>query len=136
YAVVTHGLGKTWRRITAGIAATHFVRVVREDPARRGLLYAGTEFGVYVSLDEGASWQPLQLNLPVVPVHDLAIKGNDLAAATHGRSFWILDDVSPLRPLPAEAQRGDRHPSTPGDAWRTPRGGCRGGGGAAAAGGP
>jgi len=134
YAFVTHDYGKTWRRITAGIAPTHFVRVVREDPARRGLLYAGTEFGVYVSLDDGAGWQPLQLNLPVVPVHDLAIKDNDLAAATHGRSFWILDDIAPLRQLSAEVQRGDRHLFTPGAAWRTPGGGFGGGGGGGAPG--
>ena len=128
YAFVTHDFGKTWRRITTGIAATHFVRVVREDPVRRGLLYAGTEFGVYVSLDDGTSWQPLQLNLPIVPVHDLVVKDNDLAAATHGRSFWILDDVSPLRQLAAEVQRSDRHLFTPADAWRTPGGGGFGGG--------
>ncbi len=124
YAFVTHDFGKTWRRITTGIAATHFVRVVREDPVRRGLLYAGTEFGVYVSFDDGASWQALQRNLPVVPVHDLVIKDNDLAAATHGRSFWILDDVSPLRQLTPEVARADRYLYAPADAWR-----ARGGGG-------
>src|SRR6266480_3074938 len=129
YAFVTHDYGKTWRRITAGIAPTHFVRVVREDPVRRGLLYAGTEFGVYVSLDDGASWQPLQLNLPVVPVHDPAIKDHDLVAATHGRSFGILDDISPRGQLSAGVQRGDRRLFTPGDAWRTPGGGFGGGGG-------
>ncbi|PYP13749.1 MAG: hypothetical protein DMD52_15455, partial [Gemmatimonadetes bacterium] len=85
--------------IVKGIPATEFVRVVREDPTRRGLLYAGTERGVWVSFDDGASWQSLRLNLPIVPVHDLVVKEGDIVAATHGRSFWILDDVSPLRQL-------------------------------------
>jgi hypothetical protein len=93
----THDFGKTWTRITSGIPEGAFVRAVREDPARRGLLYAGTELGVYVSADDGAHWQPLQLNLPVTPVHDLLVKDDDLVVATHGRAFWILDDLSPLR---------------------------------------
>src|SRR5205823_2497276 len=97
---------------------THFVRVVREDPARRGLLFAGTEFGVYVSFDDGGSWQTLQLNLPVVPVHDLAIKDHDLAAATHGRAFWVLDDITPLEQLSDEIAHSDRHLFTPRDAVR------------------
>src|SRR2546422_7005620 len=79
--------------------ATEFVRVVREDPVRRGLLFAGTERGVWVSFDDGVSWQSLRRNLPLVPIHDLVIKEGDLVAATHGRSFWILDDISPLRQL-------------------------------------
>ena len=79
------------------------MRVVREDPARAGLLYAGTETGVYVSPDAGASWQSIRLNLPVTPIHDLLVKDGDLVAATHGRSFWILDDLSPLRGLTEEA---------------------------------
>jgi len=119
YAYATSDYGKTWRKITTGIPADHFVRVVREDPARKGLLYAGTEFGVYVSFDDGASWGPLQLNLPIVPVHDLAIKDNDLVAATHGRSFWILDDVTPLRQVSAELAKSDRALFQPADAWRT-----------------
>jgi photosystem II stability/assembly factor-like uncharacterized protein len=93
----THDYGKTWTKITNGIPTGAFVRVVREDPKVKGLLYAGTETGVYFSADDGAHWQPLQLNLPTVPVHDLAIKGDDLVAATHGRAFWILDDITPLR---------------------------------------
>jgi photosystem II stability/assembly factor-like uncharacterized protein len=100
----THDGGSTWTRIVSGIPEGAYVRTVREDPKRRGLLYAGTELGVYVSFDDGAHWQPLQLNLPVTPVHDLIVKDDDLVAATHGRSFWILDDVTPLRQLePAEA---------------------------------
>jgi hypothetical protein len=80
-----------------------FVRSVREDPKRKGLLYAGTELGVYVSFDDGGHWQSLQLNLPVTPVHDLVVKDDDLVVATHGRSFWILDDVTPLRQIEASA---------------------------------
>ena len=91
--------GRTWTRITSGIPRTAYTRVVREDPVRRGLLYAGTEYGVWVSLNDGAAWQPLQLNLPRVSVRDLKVQGNDLVAATHGRSFWVIDDLSPLRQL-------------------------------------
>ena len=80
--------------------------MIREDPGRKGLLYAGTETGVYVSFDDGARWQPLQLNLPVVPMHDLVVKDGDLVAATHGRSFWILDNVALLHQLtPAGSDR-------------------------------
>ena len=93
----THDYGKSWSRIVAGIPDGAYVRSVREDPVRQGLLYAGTELGVYFSVDDGAHWQPLQLNLPPAPVHDLVVKSGDLVAATHGRSFWILDDLSPLR---------------------------------------
>jgi photosystem II stability/assembly factor-like uncharacterized protein len=93
----THDFGKTWTRINSGIPAGAYVRSVREDPKVKGLLYAGTETGVYYSADDGTHWQSLQLNLPPTPIHDLAVKDNDLVAATHGRAFWILDDVSPLR---------------------------------------
>ncbi|MFL6236741.1 MAG: glycosyl hydrolase [Thermoanaerobaculia bacterium] len=97
YLYKTNDYGATWTRIDNGIDPTHFTRVVRADPVRRGLLYAGTERGLYVSFDDGARWQPLQLNLPVVPIHDLTIKEGSLIAATHGRSFWSLDDLTPLR---------------------------------------
>ena len=97
YAWKTTDSGATWTPITAGLPAGAIVHVVREDPVRRGLLYAGTEIGVFVSFDDGATWRPLQFNLPTTPVHDLVVKGSDLVAATHGRSFWILDDVTPLR---------------------------------------
>ncbi|MCS6968504.1 MAG: glycosyl hydrolase [Cytophagales bacterium] len=97
YLFVTTDYGKTWKKITNGIANDHFTRVVRADPVRRGLLYAGTESGMYVSFDDGANWQRLQFNLPIVPITDLTIKDSDLIAATQGRSFWILDDLTPLR---------------------------------------
>src|SRR5207245_833395 len=95
-----------------------FVRVVREDPVRRGLLFAGTERGVWVSFDDGASWQTLRRNLPIVPVHDLALKEGDLVAATHGRSFWILDDIAPLRQLAKATPREAVHLFKPSDAYR------------------
>jgi photosystem II stability/assembly factor-like uncharacterized protein len=97
YLWKTANYGRTWSRIDAGLPRTEFVRSVREDPVRKGLLFASTERGVWVSIDDGGHWQSLRLNLPIVPVHDLATKDGDLIAATHGRSFWILDDISPLR---------------------------------------
>ena len=98
YILVTHDYGKTWSSLTPnGIPDTSYVHAVREDPGKQGLLFAGTESGPYVSFDAGAHWQPLQLNLPTTPVHDLVIHDTDLAVATHGRSFWVLDDITPLR---------------------------------------
>lgn len=102
YIFETNDYGKSWKLLTDGnngIPANQPVRVVREDPVQKGLLYAGTEFGMYVSLDDGAHWQSLQLNLPIVPVTDIVVHDSDLALSTNGRSFWILDDVSPLREL-------------------------------------
>ena len=95
----THDFGATWRETDDGIRDGDFVRVVREDPSRKGLLYAGTENGAYVSFDDGDHWNSLQLNLPTVSVRDLAVHGDDLVAGTYGRAFWILDDVSPLRQM-------------------------------------
>ncbi|HZU12482.1 MAG TPA: glycosyl hydrolase [Chloroflexota bacterium] len=103
YLYKTADYGQTWQKITGGIPEGEFTRVVREDPGCRGLLVAGTETGVYVSFDDGAQWQRLQGNLPVCPIYDLHFKGDDLLAATHGRSFWSLDDVTPLRQI---AERG------------------------------
>jgi len=103
----TNDYGRTWDLLTNGtngIPARHFVRVVREDPDRRGLLYAGTEFGLYASFDDGAHWQPFQLNLPVTPVMDLQVYRKDLIVATQGRSFWILDDLSPLHQMSAAVE--------------------------------
>jgi len=101
YLFRTTDFGKSWKKIVKGIPDNEFTHVIREDPNRRGLLYAGTERGVYVSFDAGEQWQPLQLNLPVVPIHDLAVhpREKDLVAATHGRAFWILDDLTPLYQL-------------------------------------
>jgi photosystem II stability/assembly factor-like uncharacterized protein len=98
----THDYGATWQEISNGLPAAGYVHVVREDSQRAGLLYAGTETGVSVSFDDGAQWQSLQSNLPTLPVHDLVVHGDDLVVATHGRSFWILDDVTPLRQLTQE----------------------------------
>lgn len=97
--LVTEDYGRSWKRQVAGIAREDFVRVVREDPVRKGLLYAGTENGLYVSFDDGRRWQPMQLNLPVVPITDLRVHQGDLVAATQGRAFWILDDIAPLRKM-------------------------------------
>ncbi|HEV2106316.1 MAG TPA: glycosyl hydrolase, partial [Candidatus Eisenbacteria bacterium] len=101
YAYVTHDYGRSWRRIVDGLPANAFLRAVREDPVRAGLLYGGTETGAVVSFDDGAHWQSLQLGLPTVPVTDLAVKEDDLAISTQGRGFWVLDDVTPLRELAA-----------------------------------
>jgi photosystem II stability/assembly factor-like uncharacterized protein len=95
YVYRTHDGGKSWQLIANGLPT--FVNAVREDPVRRGLLYAGTEKGMYVSFDDGDLWQSLQRNLPVTSVRDIDVHGNDIVIATHGRSFWIMDDVSPLR---------------------------------------
>jgi photosystem II stability/assembly factor-like uncharacterized protein len=114
----THDFGKTWSRINSGIPEGAYVRAVREDPVRKGLLFAGTELGVFFSINDGDSWQPLQLNLPVSPVHDLVIKDNDLVIATHGRSFWILDDISPLRELSSQIASAPAHLFKPATAMR------------------
>src|SRR5439155_653974 len=129
YIYRTTDYGHSWTKIVRGIPATEFVRVVREDPVRRALLYAGTERGVWVSFDDGANWQSLRTNLPIVPVHDLAVKEGDLVAATHGRSFWILDDISPLRQLARAIPRESVHLFKPRDAYRVDWGGGFGGGG-------
>jgi len=106
YLYMTTDYGATWKEITKGIANNHFTRVVRADPERKGLLYAGTETGMYISFDNGSSWKPFQQNLPIVPITDLAIKDNNLIAATQGRSFWIIDDLTVLHQLnPALEQR-------------------------------
>ena len=97
YIYRTRNYGATWQLVTTGISAPAFLRAVREDPQSKGLLFAGTEFGIYVSFDDGDHWQSLQLNLPVTGVRDLTIHGDDLVIATFGRSFWILDNITPLR---------------------------------------
>ncbi|MGQ0537688.1 MAG: glycosyl hydrolase, partial [Gemmatimonadaceae bacterium] len=133
----TSDYGKTWTAIANGIKSDHFTRVIREDPVRRGLLFAGTERGVYVSFDDGRNWQWIQRNLPPVPIHDLVIKDNDVIVGTHGRSFWVLDDISPLRQANTQLAAKATHLFKPVDAVRTQWGGGfsggGGGGGAAAA---
>ncbi|MEE2642576.1 MAG: glycosyl hydrolase [Planctomycetota bacterium] len=107
YLYRTLDYGKTWTRITDGIDRKHFTRVIRADPGRKGLLYAGTESGIYASLDDGKNWTPFQMNLPVVPVTDLAVKNDDLVVATQGRSFWILDDLTLLHQLDEKELKKD-----------------------------
>ena len=114
----TEDFGRTWRSIVSGLPKNTFVRAVREDPGRKGLLYAGTETGVFVSFNDGATWQSLQLNLPVVPIHDLVVKDDDLVVATHGRSFWILDDLTPLHQIDEKAAVAGVHLFNPRDAYR------------------
>jgi hypothetical protein len=110
--------GRTWTRIVNGLGPTDYVHVVREDPARRGLLYAGTQHGVYVSYDDGDRWEPLSLNLPDVQISDLIVEDNDLAIATHGRGFYILDNIAPVREASAAAASSDVlfKPETPSEA--------------------
>jgi hypothetical protein len=98
YIFKTSDYGQTWTKITNGITGEHtFARVVREDKVQKGLIYAGTETGLFISLNDGANWQPFQLNLPVVPINDITIQDNDLVIATSGRAFWILDDVAAIQ---------------------------------------
>lgn len=123
YIFRTNDYGAHWDLITDGgngIPANHFVRVVREDPARRGLLYAGTEFGMYISFDDGARWQKFQLNLPVTPITDLLVYRNDLVVATQGRSFWILDDLSPLHRIDEKTTQARAFLFAPRPAYRAP----------------
>ncbi|MBC3541745.1 glycosyl hydrolase [Rufibacter sp. H-1] len=105
----TTDYGKSWTKITNGIPATHFTRVVRVDPKRAGLLYAGTEYGMYVSFNDGASWKPFRLNLPLVPITDLTIKNDNLIAATQGRGFWIIDDLTLLHQLTPQLADSKAH---------------------------
>jgi photosystem II stability/assembly factor-like uncharacterized protein len=118
YIYKTNDYGKSWTKIVSGIPENTFVRAVREDPKKRGLLYAGTETGMFVSFNDGANWRALKLNLPTTPVHDLVVKNDELVLATHGRSFWILDDVSPLRQFTDQITAQDVHLYTPATAYR------------------
>jgi len=119
YIFKTSDFGKSWTKITAGLPENDYVHAVREDPGRKGLLYAGTETGVWVSFDDGAHWQALQMNLPNAPIHDLIVHDNDLTVATHGRSFWVLDDLAPLRQMTAAIAGEDAHLFAPSIATRT-----------------
>jgi hypothetical protein len=118
YLYKTNDYGKTWTRIDAGIPVGAYTRSIREDNTRRGLLFAATETGVYVSMNDGTSWETLQLNLPRASVRDLAVKDNDLIAATHGRAFWVLDDITPLRQLADSITRKSAHLFAPAKAIR------------------
>jgi photosystem II stability/assembly factor-like uncharacterized protein len=119
YIFKTTDFGKTWTALTSGIPADNYVHAVREDHKRKGLLYAGTEQGIYVSFNDGAKWEPMQSNLPPTPIWDLVVHDNDLAVATHGRSFWVLDDLSPLQQYKPEFADADVHLYTPSAANHT-----------------
>jgi photosystem II stability/assembly factor-like uncharacterized protein len=114
----TRDRGRTWQHITEGIPNGGVINVVREDPQRRGLLFAGSEQAVYVSFDDGDHWQSLRLNMPATSIRDLVIKDDDLVVGTHGRSFWILDDITPLRQARPESFAADAHLFQPQNAWR------------------
>ena len=118
YLYKTTDYGQSWQKITEGIREDDFTRVIREDPNRAGLLYAGTETGLYISFNAGESWHSFQLNLPVTPIHDLILKDNDLIAGTHGRSIWILDDVTPLHQMTDEIVAAEAHLFHPRDTVR------------------
>ncbi|MBA3650510.1 MAG: glycosyl hydrolase [Chthoniobacterales bacterium] len=118
YIFKTTDTGRNWTAITNGIPEGAYVRAVREDPKRRGLLYAGTELGVYVSFDDGAHWQSLQINLPTSPIHDLVVKDDDLVVATHGRSFWVLDNLTPLRQVNDQVTQSEMKLYAPQTAYR------------------
>lgn len=131
YVFRTENHGEDWTLLTDGengIPDGYTTRVAREDTEREGLLYAGTEFGLFVSFDDGERWQPLQQNLPATPVTDLKVRHGDLIVATQGRGLWIMDDVGPLRELDGEVAGSDRWLYTPADAWRAELGGFFGGG--------
>ncbi|HKW67595.1 MAG TPA: hypothetical protein VJP04_09940, partial [Terriglobales bacterium] len=119
YIFKTTDFGKTWTSLVSGIPADDYVHAVRVDPGRPDLLFAGTEKGMYVSFDDGAKWQPLQLNLPPSPVNDLVVKNNDLVVATHGRSFWVLDDITPLEQYSDSIAQEDAHLFRPAPAGHT-----------------
>lgn len=118
YLYKTTDYGKTWTMITKGIKNNHYTRAIRSDKVREGLLYAGTEWGMYVSFDDGASWSPFQLNLPVTSIRDLHVRDNDLIAATHGRSFWMIDDLTPLHQLASNMTQSDFYLYKPDNSYR------------------
>ena len=118
YLYKTTDYGKTWKVITRGIKGNHYTRAIRSDKVREGLLYAGTEWGMYVSFDDGASWSSFQLNLPITSIRDLHVRDNDLIAATHGRSFWMIDDLTPLHQLSNEIAQSQAYLFKPDNAYR------------------
>lgn len=133
YIFATYDYGKTWKKLANGINNLHFTRAMRADKVRKGLLYAGTEYGMYISYDDGANWKKFQLNLPVVPITDLTIKENDLIIATQGRAFWVLDDLSMVQQKDSTILSKNWHVFAVNDAYRTEGGGRRGNRGAGAA---
>jgi photosystem II stability/assembly factor-like uncharacterized protein len=122
YLYRTRDSGKTWHKITGGLPTGVYLQTVKEDPVRKGLLYAGTELGVFVSFDDGDSWQSLQLNLPPASMRDLAIHGDDLIVATHGRGFWVLDNITVLRQIDDAAEQSDVVLFKPAEAINMPPG--------------
>lgn len=118
YLFVTRDFGKSWKKITRGIDSEHFTRVLREDPVSKGTLYAGTETGMYVSFDDGSNWSEFQMNLPIVPVTDIAIKDNDLIVSTQGRGIWIIDDLTVIHQLKGKSSVGAMHLFKPKSAYR------------------
>jgi photosystem II stability/assembly factor-like uncharacterized protein len=118
YLYKTEDYGKKWTLITNGIKDNYYTRVIRTDHERKGLLYAGTEWGMYVSFDDGTSWNPFQLNLPVTAIRDLQVRDNDLIVATHGRSFWIIDDLTPLHQLTKDIVDTNLHLYKPDASYR------------------
>ena len=118
YLYKTSDYGKTWKVITSGIKNNHYTRAIRSDKVREGLLYAGTEWGMYISFDDGNNWSPFQLNLPITSIRDLHVRDNDLIAATHGRSFWIIDDLTPLHQLSPDMANQEFHLFKPDKAYR------------------
>ncbi len=119
YVFKTTDFGKTWTKLTTGLPANDYVHAVRIDPRRSNLLFAGTEMGVYVSFDDGGHWQSLQINLPMSPINDLVVKNNDLVVATHGRSFWVLDDITPLEQYADSTPQEEAHLFNPAAANHT-----------------
>jgi photosystem II stability/assembly factor-like uncharacterized protein len=122
YIYRTRDGGKSWQKVTSGLPAGVYMQTVKEDPQRKGLLFAGTELGVFASFDDGDHWQSLQLNLPPCSMRDLAIHENDLIVATHGRGFWVLDDISPLRQINDDVVRSDAFLFRPAEAINFPPG--------------
>lgn len=118
YLYKTEDYGKSWKKITNGIPATHFTRVLRADKIRKGLLYCGTEYGMYLSFDDGTTWKPFQQNLPMAPITDLTLKNNDLVVATQGRSFWVLDNLSALQQMNGDIVTKNVFAFNPGEVYR------------------
>src|SRR5204863_1574514 len=118
YAWRTDDYGETWTKIVNGVAPNDYVRAIREDTKRAKMLYLGTEHGIYVSFDDGGAWQPLRQNLPDTPIHDIKVEERDLVIATHGRSFYVMDNISPLRQWRVQTSSNELTVFKPEDALR------------------